>query len=66
MEQQVKRELLNFIENMEYYTQKLKEYECNIDENEFDIKMLAQDINVYTNGFLYDVYGMKVYSEYPE
>ena len=66
MDEKTKKQLLEFIENIERYAYKLNDLEKDIQNNEFDIKMLAQDINVYTNDFLYDVYGLKVYTEYPE
>jgi len=66
MEEETKKQLSRFIENIEIYSSKLNDLEKDIQNNEFDIKMLAQDINVYTNDFLYDVYGLKVYTEYPE
>ncbi|PNZ63869.1 hypothetical protein CD110_00375 [Staphylococcus casei] len=66
MEEQTKEQLSRFIEKIEIYSSKLNGLEKDIQNNEFDIKMLAQDINVYTNDFLYDVYGLKVYTEYPD
>lgn len=66
MEEQTKEQLSRFIEKIEIYSSKLNVLEKDIQNNEFDIKMLAQDINVYTNDFLYDVYGLKVYTEYPD
>lgn len=66
MEEQTRKQLLRFIENMERYSSKLSDLEIDIENNEFDIKMLAQDINVYTNDFLYDIYGLKIHTEYPD
>ncbi|MGW7861289.1 hypothetical protein ACWEU9_13630 [Staphylococcus xylosus] len=66
MEEQTKEQLSRFIEKIEIYSSKLNGLEKDVQNNEFDIKMLAQDINVYTNDFLYDVYGLKVYTEYPD
>lgn len=51
---------------MERYSSKLSDLGTDIENNEFDIKMLAQDINVYTNDFLYDTYELKIYTEYPD
>lgn len=64
MEEQTKKQLSRFVENIEIYSSRLNDLERDVQNNEFDIKMLAQDINVYTNDFLYDVYGLKVYTEY--
>jgi len=66
MEEQTKKQLSRFVENIEIYSSRLNDLERDVQNNEFDIKMLAQDINVYTNDFLYDVYGLKVYTEYPD
>lgn len=66
MEDEKKKELVEFINNLERDVDKLNSLKDNIEDNEFDIKMLAQDINVSTNDFLYEVYGVKVHTEYPE
>lgn len=66
MEEQTKKQLSRFVENIEIYSSRLNDLERDVQNNEFDIKMLAQDINVYTNDFLYDVYGLKVYTEYSD
>ena len=66
MEEQTKKQLSRFVENIEIYSSRLNDLERDVQNNEFDIKMLAQDINVYTNDFLYDIYGLKVYTEYPD
>ncbi len=66
MEQETKEQLLRFIENIEMYSAKLNDLEKDVQNHEFDIKMLAQDINVYTNDFLYEIYGLKIHTEYPD
>lgn len=65
MDRERKERISRFIESIERYSFELKDLEKDIQNNEFDIKMLAQDINVYTNDFLHDVYGLKIYTEYP-
>lgn len=61
MDRERKERISRFIESIERYSFELKDLEKDIQNNEFDIKMLAQDINVYTNDFLHDVYGLKIY-----
>lgn len=51
MEEQTKKQLSRFVENIEIYSSRLNDLERDVQNNEFDIKMLAQDINVYTNDF---------------
>lgn len=66
MDKERMERISRFIESIERYSFELNDLKRDIQNNEFDIKMLAQDINVYTNDFLYDIYGLKVYIEYPD
>ena len=38
----------------------------DIENNDFNIKTLIQDINVYTSDILYEIYGLKIHTEYPD
>jgi hypothetical protein len=66
MEQETKERLSKFIESIEKYSIELKDLEKGIEDNDFNIKMLIQDINVYTSDILYDIYGLKIHTEYPD
>lgn len=66
MEQETKERLSKFIESIEKYSFELKDLEKDIEDNDFNIKMLIQDMNVYTSDILYDIYGLKIHTEYPD
>lgn len=66
MEQGTKERLSKFIESIEEYSFELKDLEKDIENNDFNIKMLIQDINVYTSDILYEIYGLKIHTEYPD
>ncbi len=66
MEQETKERLSKFIESIEKYSFELKDLEKDIENNDFNIKMLLQDINVYTSDILYEIYGLKIHTEYPD
>ena len=66
MEQETKERLSKFIESIEKYSFELKDLEKDIEDNDFNIKMLIQDINVYTSDILYEIYGLKIHTEYPD
>lgn len=66
MEQEIKERLSKFIESIEKYSFELKDLEKDIEDNNFNIKMLIQDINVYTSDILYEIYGLKIHTEYPD
>lgn len=66
MEQETKERLSKFIESIEKYSFELKDLEKDIEDNDFNIKMLIQDINVYTSDILYEIYGLKIQTEYPD
>ena len=66
MEQETKERLSKFIESIEEYSFELKDLEKDIENNDFNIKMLIQDINVYTSDILYEIYGLKIHTEYPD
>ena len=65
MEQETKERLSKFIESIEEYSFELKDLEKDIENNDFNIKTLIQDINVYTSDILYEIYGLKIHTEYP-
>jgi hypothetical protein len=67
MEQETKERLSKFIESIEEYSFEFKkDLEKDIENNDFNIKMLIQDINVYTSDILYEIYGLKIHTEYPD
>lgn len=66
MDEQAKEQLINFIEDMNHASSRLDLLVENIEDNELKIKMLAQDINVYSSDFLYEIYGVKIETEYPD
>lgn len=66
MDKQAKEQLINFIEDMNHVSSRLDLLVENIEDNELKIKMLAQDINVYSSDFLYEIYGLKIETEYPD
>ncbi|MDN8847740.1 hypothetical protein Q0M30_12755 [Staphylococcus aureus] len=66
MEQETKERLSKFIESIEKYSFELKDLEKDIEDNDFNIKMLIQDMNVYTSDILYEIYGLKIQTEYPD
>ena len=66
MEQETKERLSKFIESIEEYSFGLKDLEKDIENNDFNIKTLIQDINVYTSDILYEIYGLKIHTEYPD
>ncbi|CAC6393417.1 MULTISPECIES: hypothetical protein [Staphylococcus] len=66
MEQETKERLSKFIESIEEYSFELKDLEKDIENNDFNIKTLIQDINVYTSDILYEIYGLKIHTEYPD
>lgn len=66
MEQETKERLSKFIESIEEYSFELKDLEKDIENNDFNIKTLIQDINVYTSDILYEIYGLKIHIEYPD
>jgi uncharacterized protein (UPF0335 family) len=61
-----KRTLTKFIESIEEYSFEKKDLEKDIENNDFNIKTLIQDINVYTSDILYEIYGLKIHTEYPD
>ena len=63
MEQETKERLSKFIESIEEYSFELKDLEKDIENNDFNIKTLIQDINVYTSDILYEIYGLKIHTE---
>lgn len=66
MDEQAKEQLINFVEDMNHASSRLDSLLESIEENELKIKMLVQDINVYSSDFLYEIYGVKIETEYPE
>lgn len=66
MEQETKERLSKFIESIEEYSFELKDLEKDIENNDFNIKTLIQDINVYTSDILYEIYGLKIHTECPD
>ncbi|KYP27579.1 hypothetical protein ADO04_00008 [Streptococcus parauberis] len=66
MEQETKERLSKFIESIEEYSFELKDLEKDVENNDFNIKTLIQDINVYTSDILYEIYGLKIHTEYPD
>ncbi|MFG0934558.1 hypothetical protein ACF91D_28295 [Staphylococcus sp. 231237_7MaSpsaltlick] len=66
MEQETKERLSKFIESIEKHSFELKDLEKDIEDNDFNIKMLIQEINVYTSDILYEIYGLKIHTEYPD
>lgn len=66
MDEQAKEQLITFVEDMNHASSILDSLVENIEDNELKIKTLVQDINVYSSDFLYEIYGVKIETEYPE
>lgn len=63
MDKQAKNEMLKFIEDIDGFAFSLKRLAGDPEGNQFEIRKQAEVINIYTEVFLEEVYGVKIKRE---